>query len=107
MPLRVFSKIKKLSKVARKLVMAKSNETKFGVIVRQMNGSVHFIMDLSKSSSDCLGYQVGGMPCKHALVCIIQSNLDPANYIDKSLTMDANQLTYSESIHHCLIWWIG
>lgn len=55
LPSIVFLKIKKLSKIVRKLIVVKSSEVEFKVIDYKLKGSVHFVMDLSKGCCDCLG----------------------------------------------------
>lgn len=104
---RVQRKINELSKVARKLLVIKSSKHQFEVVDFQFKDERHFVVDFSKLTCDCLGWQLSRLPCKHALAYIMHSNLNPANYIDKLMTKEVYLATYSSTINilpHKLMW---
>ncbi|KAK9222452.1 hypothetical protein WN944_010888 [Citrus x changshan-huyou] len=57
-----------------------------------------FVVDLDKRTCGCGAYQISGIPCKHAMPCIVMKCECAANYVDPRLTVRAYIITYSEFI---------
>lgn len=98
LPPRVSTLNKMVSKITRKFVVVKSSKDEFEVIDYMSDSIMHCGFYLSKRACDCLGLQLSGLPCKGVLACIMQSNLEPANYVDYSLIRATYEQTYSETI---------
>ncbi|KAH9681294.1 SWIM-type domain-containing protein [Citrus sinensis] len=54
---------------------------------------------INKWYCECGGWQMSGLPCKHAMAGILHSHGEPSDYVDKSLTREAYPLTYLATIN--------
>ncbi|KAH9769958.1 SWIM-type domain-containing protein [Citrus sinensis] len=98
-PPRVQKKIAKIAKAARRVSIIKASKYQFEVVEIMPDMERHYIVDLNKWYCECGGWQMSGLPCKHAMAGILHSHGEPSDYVDKSLTREAYLLTYSATIN--------
>ncbi|KAK9214459.1 hypothetical protein WN944_006451 [Citrus x changshan-huyou] len=98
-PPRVQKKIAKIAKAARRVSIIKASKYQFEVVEIMPDMERHYIVDLNKWYCECGGWQMSGLPCKHAMAGILHSHGEPSDYVDKSLTREAYMLTYSATIN--------
>ncbi|KAH9753370.1 SWIM-type domain-containing protein [Citrus sinensis] len=98
-PPRVQKKIAKIAKAARRVSVIKASKYQFEVVEIMPDMERHYIVDLNKWYCECGGWQMSGLPCKHAMAGILHSHGEPSDYVDKSLTREAYLLTYSATIN--------
>lgn len=97
-PLRVHIKIAKIAKVARKFIVVKASQTEFKMLDKNVEKERHYVVELDQAYCECGSWQISGIPCKHALACIMQCSADPAEYVDPTLRKDVYLVTYSHTI---------
>ncbi|KAK4430589.1 hypothetical protein Salat_1359600 [Sesamum alatum] len=57
-----------------------------------------YIVNLKELTCQCREWQVSGIPCKHAMGCILYMRLDPVQFVDEHLTTEAYLRTYKGKI---------
>lgn len=61
-----------------------------------------YIVNLDNKLCDCRAWSISGIPCKHALLCILHNNGDICDYVDDCFKKKTYFRTYGGSIHPLL-----
>jgi hypothetical protein len=56
------------------------------------NGKVRFAMSLRDKACSCKWWDISGMPCKHAAICIGYKRVNIEDYVHKYYTVDILEL---------------
>ncbi|CAL1379371.1 unnamed protein product [Linum trigynum] len=58
-----------------------------------------FVVDLLQRTCACGRWQLSGIPCSHAISCILHNKDKPENYVDSCYHMDTYMMSYAYPIH--------
>ncbi|KAL9437136.1 hypothetical protein AB3S75_023055 [Citrus x aurantiifolia] len=79
-PPRVHKKLVKIAKSSRNLWVVKASKDHYQVLEDDaLDKERSCVVDLKQFECECEGWQISGLPCKHAMACIIQNNLEPVD----------------------------
>lgn len=56
---------------------------------------MRYVIDLERKTCDCGFWAVSGLPCAHALVCILKKRMKSADFVHTSMTTAMYVKTYS------------
>ncbi|KAM6584021.1 hypothetical protein CsatB_011023 [Cannabis sativa] len=73
-----------------------SGELHFQVGVTHTNEQ--YVVDLNAKTCACRKWELTGIPCEHALACILKVNLNPISFVDAYYSKQAYEKTYAEII---------
>ncbi|XP_060972424.1 uncharacterized protein LOC115704296 [Cannabis sativa] len=73
-----------------------SGELHFQVGVTHTNEQ--YVVDLNAKTCACRKWELTGIPCVHALACILKVNLNPISFVDAYYSKQAYEKTYAEII---------
>ncbi|KAL0373563.1 UNVERIFIED_CONTAM: hypothetical protein Sradi_3272000 [Sesamum radiatum] len=93
LPPTVNAKVEKNQREGRKLLAMPASEFLFEVYEDRK-----YIVNLEDKTCQCREWQVCGVPCKHAMTCILYMRYDPVQYVHPYLTTEAYLMTYSGMI---------
>ncbi|XP_028771738.1 uncharacterized protein LOC114728961 [Neltuma alba] len=57
-----------------------------------------FIVDLKEKTCECRWWQLSGIPCRHAVICIYEKREDPHTYVNEYLTLNKYEECYAPII---------
>ena len=71
--------------------------------IQSHNGeAIHeYLVNLIDHTCTCHTFQALGIPCAHALACIIYHKEDPQMYVASFYHLDSFRQTYAQTIVHC------
>ncbi|XP_012835819.1 PREDICTED: uncharacterized protein LOC105956512 [Erythranthe guttata] len=94
LPPNVNAKVEKNQRQGRKFLAIPASEYLFEVY-----DDKKYIINLREKTCQCNEWQVCGVPCKHAMSCILYMRYDPVDYVSPYLTTEAYLRTYSGMIN--------
>ncbi|KAJ8422777.1 hypothetical protein Cgig2_008591 [Carnegiea gigantea] len=59
-----------------------------------VEGNTHFKVDLNSGCCDCRVWDISGIPCKHAIRCILRDRQDPESYVHDAYTVEKYRAAY-------------
>ncbi|KAJ8426814.1 hypothetical protein Cgig2_008868 [Carnegiea gigantea] len=59
-----------------------------------MEGNTHFKVDLNSGCCDCRVWDISGIPCKHAIRCILTDREDTESYVHDAYTVEKYRAAY-------------
>lgn len=92
---RIYNKLQKQIIPGRNCTIIPVNETLFEV----ENKGKSYIVNLSIKSCDCEALNVNGIPCKHALPCILHNGEDICDYVNDCFRKETYRKAYGGMIH--------
>ncbi|KAK4434150.1 hypothetical protein Salat_0577700 [Sesamum alatum] len=93
LPPNVNARVERNQRAERKLLVIPSSEYLF-----EVSDDRKYIVNLKELTCQCREWQVSGIPCKHAMGCILYMRLDPVQFVDEHLTTEAYLRTYKGKI---------
>lgn len=94
LPPNVNAKVEKNQREGRKLLVMPASNFMFEVYDDRK-----YIVNFNDKTCQCREWQVCGVPCKHAMSCILYMRYDPTQFVDSYLTTEAYLRTYSGMIN--------
>ena len=70
-----------------------------GRVIEGRQLKVQHYVNLHYRTCTCRVYQEMGIPCEHALACILQLGQSPQQYLPEDLSTEVWQSTYSDNLH--------
>ena len=86
--------MQKMMPFVRTLRVFKASEASFEVC----DGDQRFVVLLNIRTCDCRGWQLSGVPCRHALACIHFNRNDPLDYVDDWHSIQRALKSYAQSM---------
>ncbi|XP_074300032.1 uncharacterized protein LOC141631231 [Silene latifolia] len=71
-----------------------SDEHEFEVELR----GEQVVVNLKERSCGCNYWNITGLPCPHAMACLLEKRMDPKDYVDASYSKERYMLTYANKV---------
>ncbi|KAJ0026285.1 hypothetical protein Pint_07604 [Pistacia integerrima] len=96
----VHRKINGLIESARNIEAIWPGSDEFEVVDNNCLPSRRYILNLQSQTCDCGMWQLSGVPCVHAVHCLLFRNIrNMEDYVDSSLRITSYEKTYADHIH--------
>jgi len=63
------------------------------------DGNTYFTINLNTSHCDFMFWDISGIPCKHAIICILKERLYPEAFVHETFSINKYRLAYGVAIH--------
>lgn len=91
----VRKRIEKTSNIARMCTVIFAGGEEYEVF----DDGINYVVDLCKKTCGCKAWQVGGIPCKHAMAAIRNKRANPEDYVDSYFLKQTYLMCYGDMIH--------
>lgn len=72
------------------------NTLQYGKFIFEVQeNNMRYVVDLQQQTCDCGIWPINGLPCAHALICIVKKMLNPINFVHKSMSVKTYKNIYS------------